>query len=123
LQLNEIVNPFVLVDTALSLTNSNVFSNSNIIIKDACSGAILGAEENEVLEFTLYPNPTSKTINIISEFKIDQIKMFDVTGLKILSKKQSSNFLQIDISEFKQGTYIIEIHSATKVLRKKLIIE
>jgi len=64
----------------------------------------------------IYPNPTDGTINIVdlkgNGDHIKQVEIFDITGKKLKQIKcQNSmmNFVQIDISDFASGTYIIQV--------------
>jgi len=77
-------------------------------------------EDNSI---TLYPNPTSKDVNISSENIINSIEVFNSLGQRIYQEKAKSKERTIDISSFSKGVYIIGVSTDMGYIRKKLIKE
>ncbi len=85
-----------------------------------------GIEENLIAEevsnenFNIYPNPTSKTVNIpvLKGFgQIQNVRLYNSEGRVSMSENvenETSNLLTIDISSLMQGTYLIEIEYSGK---------
>ena len=73
------------------------FENSTITI---------GIDENELLSFSVYPNPTSDILTIQSGTTFTRIEIYNQAGQLIISK---SNLDKIDVSELNQGLYFIKV--------------
>ena len=80
----------------------------------------LSASINDVLsrQVLLYPNPTKKLIIIDTEYLIEKITIMNVQGsvLDVQLKEKT-----IDVSNFSDGIYFMEIHTEKGVLRKKFV--
>jgi hypothetical protein len=75
-------------------------------------------------EFSIYPNPTSGIVTIQGEeLTKSKITVYDIVGKKILNRVSENTELSIDISEFSNGIYIIQIDTGEKVYKQKLIKE
>ncbi len=76
----------------------------------------LNIAENTVanLSYTLYPNPASKTINIVLTHpeNINTISIYSITGQHISTNTVSTKTLNIDVSELQTGTYFIKANGA-----------
>jgi hypothetical protein len=63
-----------------------------------------------VENINIYPNPANNLINIeISGAKADKIKILSVNGQLLLEKNCGTNNFEIDLSDFSDGNYIIQI--------------
>ena len=73
-------------------------------------------------EFTISPNPSTGIFNILSNQDLNNINItvFDICGTKVLSKKLSSN--SIDLTNLNNGIYIVNI-SSEKINRNYKIIK
>jgi PKD repeat protein len=80
----------------------------------------LSTSINDVLarRVLIYPNPTKELIRIDTEYMIEKITIINVQGsvLDVQLKEQT-----IDVSNFSEGIYFMEIHTEKGVLRKKFI--
>lgn len=74
-------------------------------------------KENQV---KFYPNPVSSILNINSGNKIEEVKVYNVTGQELKSEKTD----KIDFSRFPKGMYIISVKdskgnvSSEKIIKK-----
>ena len=80
--------------------------------------------------FNYYPNPNRGTFRVHFETKKDDpvtIKIYDEKGETIYMDKlegpQGKYDKQIDISDKKKGTYILDIRQKGKGIKKKIIVE
>ncbi|MCB0850731.1 MAG: aryl-sulfate sulfotransferase [Bacteroidetes bacterium] len=79
------------------------------------------------IEMMVYPNPTSDKISIdLTEvIRIDGIEVFDFSGRLVWEKKEkSTNFtqnLQINLSSYQNGMYLIRLTSNGKSLVKQVL--
>ena len=65
-----------------------------------------GFDENSLLDFSVYPSPTSGLLNVKSETTITQIEIHNLLGQLVLS---NTNQNTIDISSVSQGVYFIKV--------------
>lgn len=70
----------------------------------------------------IYPNPTSKILNIIinNGHKVETVTIYNQIGQIVLSKKPKNK--SIDLSCLPKGIYVIEVEINSKKVREKLII-
>lgn len=70
---------------------------------------------------SMYPNPTRAKINIKNPYKkvINKIIITDLTGMKI--REQNDNTNVINVSQLKQGIYLVQIHSNKNMSVNKII--
>jgi len=90
---------------------------------------IIGVEEvGENKAFTIYPNPTDGEINLkinqIEDLKIKNIIVYNVFGAELFLDFQikSSSNIQIDFTQLPNGVYFIELQTANKNYRKKMVL-
>ncbi len=63
--------------------------------------------------FIIYPNPTEGIFNISrSDAGLYQIAVMDVSGTKVLQVDNNYDRAIIDLSEFDNGIYIIQINTS-----------
>lgn len=84
---------------------------------------ILGTTQSDFTNISVYPNPTSKYINITSSASIYGAEVYSINGALLLSEKNPSAVSQIDISSLKVGMYILKVAtekgtSTYKVIKK-----
>ncbi|MNV95074.1 hypothetical protein D3C71_1899270 [compost metagenome] len=62
--------------------------------------------------FKMYPNPTQTLINIEGLIKGDHYRLYDALGRMLAEgETDGSKTLQIDLSAFAQGMYIIKFNN------------
>ncbi|MDD2447848.1 MAG: T9SS type A sorting domain-containing protein [Tissierellia bacterium] len=71
----------------------------------------------------IYPNPSSKEININSQYIINSIEILNSLGQKVYSEKINALNKTIDISALNKGIYIIELKTEKGVIHRKFIKE
>lgn len=85
-------------------------------------------ETAEVSLFEVYPNPTSKTLNIdavLTKAEDTDIEIYDLVGRRLLNKhleKFSSGITQYDFSGDGAGIYFVRLHTADKTIVKKVVV-
>lgn len=75
----------------------------------ASFNTIQGIEENTTTEISIFPNPASNTINIISSVEISAVEITNTIGQVIMRKDVNSNEVICDIDEIDNGIYFIRI--------------
>lgn len=114
-----------------SFFNSNI---DNTITQDYFLGLITGQETfpfaalsiddnidiTELEEISLYPNPTTSYFEIKTDYDIELVELFDLTGKMILSVK---NKKKIDILNITSGVYLVKIYFNNTYVSSKIIKE
>lgn len=82
------------------------YTNTSVVVQ-----ACVGIDELSKAPIKLYPNPANQILNIdfnqLMEEKI--IEVYDVSGKCVLSKTSNETFLELDISSFSNGMYLLKI--------------
>ncbi|MDD4529330.1 MAG: T9SS type A sorting domain-containing protein, partial [Bacteroidales bacterium] len=87
-----------------------------------CIDPLMGVENiSEDNSITLYPNPTSKDVNISSENIINSIEVFNSFGQRVYQEETKAKDKTIEISSLSKGVYIIVANTDKGYIRKKLI--
>ena len=107
------------------LKASSAFSESQYVKIDLKTLAILSNQVEEDYLFKLYPNPTSDKLNISFNQPISgNLEMLDLTGRIIFEQnltKQKS--IELNISKFKRGIYIVVVKTNQEIYSQKVIID
>ena len=72
---------------------------------------------NEIESVLIYPNPANETI-VIELLENDYLKCFDLLGQLVFETKLNAGKNIINISELKNGTYLLE----TNLIKRKLLV-
>ncbi|MFC7446235.1 MULTISPECIES: T9SS type A sorting domain-containing protein [Mesoflavibacter] len=86
----------------------------------------LGVEGFNLLEFSMYPNPTTNYVNLSfsNASKNIDIAVYDVLGKQVFSKQKAElidSSFTLDVSNYNNGLYFVKINSEGKTITKKLI--
>lgn len=113
--------------TTGNFTISYVYTDTNgcsdtaytTIIVDACTGF---AERSEALQFSAYPNPGAGLYTLQFDTELEKsIKVSDLSGKVILQITTSENSLNLDLSAFANGMYLVNVKQGTDQHTVKLI--
>ena len=105
------------------------FESGNIVISDRTAGflliketEVLGINESQLSEISIFPNPVSDQLQIRSEkMNISSLAITDVLGTILFTENNiNSDMYSIDISHFSRGIYFLIIDNQ---LAKKIIKE
>ncbi|WP_339838234.1 T9SS type A sorting domain-containing protein [uncultured Flavobacterium sp.] len=84
-------------------------------------GVPLSTKSFDNKSFLIYPNPASQGLVNLDIEGVKDITIYDVNGRIVLQQSTSSNTL--DVSQVKQGFYLVQLTTAGKTVTSKLIIE
>lgn len=79
----------------------------------------------ELIEISIYPNPTAQYVNVVSENRMDRIEIIDVLGRPIMQSFPQSNHHLIDLESVSSGLYFVNVYESelsnpfTKLVSKK----
>lgn len=93
-------------------------------IRPACDEpASIFEQDNIRFQFQLFPNPAANQVAIINDEHIGlNVKVYTVTGNLIFSSSIQKK-LKIDVSQWSEGVYIVQLGNASERSIKKLIIQ
>ena len=69
------------------------------------------------------PNPARDIIKIISQFKVKDIEIYNISGIKLKTIEINSHEKFVDISDLIQGTYIVKLYTPRGIATKKILVE
>jgi len=108
-----------LVIEARTNAGTEAFFFDNILI----DGAIIGFDDQQENQFSIYPNPATKGyVNIISKTPgTKNVAIFDVLGKQVANTTLSGD--RLDISSLNSGVYIVKITQGNISTTKKLVVK
>ena len=77
----------------------------------------LGVEDNVLNDFNLYPNPAQDVLFIESQLPIEVVKIYNLQGQLIKEGTTDS----VDVSNFSEGMYFVQVTIEGKSITKKFI--
>jgi hypothetical protein len=102
--------------TAGNLKNQVWYDNLYIY-----KSATLSVSDNELLNVSMYPNPTASKLNISAASTIKNASIFNVIGKKVMSLNINKNSESIDVSSLASGIYFLKYNVNDKVGTAKFI--
>ena len=82
--------------------------------------SVMGFDDNSLLDFSVYPSPTTDILNINSETPISNIEVYNQLGQLV---KANSNQYSIDISSVDQGVYFVKVMDANGNIGTQKIVK
>lgn len=82
----------------------------------------LGVDQNNLLELSIYPNPTSNEIYIDSEaILVDKIEVSNLIG-EVLILEEAHHISKVNIGILSQGMYLVNLFSNGKLIHSSKIL-
>jgi hypothetical protein len=78
--------------------------------------------KNIVSDLIIFPNPTSSLVNIKSYSLINPFSIYDITGKLILQNIGNAKEINIDISNFQSGIYVIRSNTRKSSFNERFIV-
>ena len=78
--------------------------------------------DDEKYKMVMFPNPAISTMHVQLPFAHSTIRIADIQGKVVLEKAIDNDYLQIEISNWNQGVYMIQCMSEGKVSMGKFIV-
>lgn len=70
---------------------------------------VLGADDFEASQFSVYPNPSNNVWNIKGQENINEVQVHDVLGKRVMSLTPRSSEISIDASALPKGLYFAKL--------------
>jgi Secretion system C-terminal sorting domain len=103
-----------------SVDNDSELFLDNVIFT---TGDVLSVGDNNVAEFSVYPNPTKNNWNIKASSTINSVVVFDILGKQVTTLTPNSTDVEISTANINAGVYFAKIESANGSKTVKLIKE
>lgn len=71
----------------------------------------------------VFPNPAKNKLKVISQFKVKDIEIYSISGIKVKTIEINSYEKFVDISDLIAGTYIVKLHTPRGIATKKILVE
>lgn len=110
---------YILVSTSNSSVSGNKtvngFGSFDTWVSKVDLQEILSVESITSNHVTIFPNPASDQLNVVSETEINSYEIMDISGKVLVnaSESKSLNKLNIDISNLQAGIYFLRLNDAT----------
>ena len=85
-------------------------------VDEICGAAQLNSQSQK--QFRIYPNPSNGFISIDADFEYDKIRIFNIQGKELMTREGITNGLNLDLSKFENGSYIIQLEAKNGILSK-----
>lgn len=72
----------------------------------------LGLDEPAMNSVSIFPNPSQGKIEVLSEIPLKNIRLMNVAGATLKEIESNLTLEEIDLSEFPQGTYYLNIENS-----------
>lgn len=79
-------------------------------------------DDNNQTQFSLYPNPTEGVLYVNSPKLIESILIYSSTGQAIFKYCPSSKNFQVDLSQFSEGIYFVDMITSNSIITNKITI-
>ncbi|MEI8204074.1 MAG: T9SS type A sorting domain-containing protein [Bacteroidota bacterium] len=127
--LRDSANTYTYLAPGIGYPVCTVHADKNNVVKDVeyFNGIYTGIENKPVAseKLTIYPNPTDKILNIEMPKHIPaiehQIHIYNSIGSLVWQKNTLENKLEINISTYPKGMYLVEIISGNSKYSQKII--
>ena len=97
---------------------NNIAANQAITIQEG--NGVLSVDNNEVIDFKVYPNPSITGIFKLNISSKMNISIYNTLGMHLFDKLILTNDV-LDLSKFPKGIYIIKVKNEAEIFSQKLI--
>ena len=104
--------------------NGGSVTNTQVVYNTLNIGGVLGVNKAQLLNFSMYPNPSSGHVNLqlpSGNYRA-QVKVYDYLGKTLIQNSINSQNTNLNISNLSAGIYFVRIQSDSKVGTKKLVV-
>ncbi|WP_310559820.1 T9SS type A sorting domain-containing protein [Flavobacterium sp.] len=99
-------------------------TTKDVFISQLTIGNSLSLIDNEIAKFKIYPNPSSRNINLSFENNLEKanLKIISILGQTVLEKQNiSGNNISLDVSGLSNGTYVVQLQEGSSISTSKFI--
>lgn len=96
-------------------------TTGNMYFKYKKVAGTMDVNDLELAKVQVYPNPVVNQLNINSKERVQEVRIFNVSGQLVLATKMNADSGTLNVSALKSGVYVIQIQTAKGVQSTKLI--
>ena len=113
------------VDIPAGKTISSMEVDPDNWVLNKVSSVTVGNVEHQTVKMRMYPNPASSNLQLFFQdlYQRKDIQILDAFGKMLLTTSTQGNQLDIDISGFSKGNYILRIKEGAHTVVKKFVKE
>ncbi|SDH33970.1 T9SS type A sorting domain-containing protein [Winogradskyella thalassocola] len=89
-------------------------------INEFAGNEVLSVPTNEITELSVYPNPATDKVNIVSNNPIDSIEVYDILGKQVQVLKGAD---EVNVSKLESGIYLFKIRIGNQVETRKIVVK
>lgn len=71
-------------------------------------GSTMGVQDLTSVEYSIYPNPTSKFLNVNAKNRIEKITVYNLAGQEVMKLAPTGKNAALDVSSLAKGTYVLQ---------------
>ncbi len=103
---------------------TTVYDEGESISSDTVSAFLTNIDKNDRFSIQIYPNPAKDFVQVNSEAKIDNLKIYDLKGqIKVVFIEINKKKLNLSVSGYNPGVYLFRLESDNKVVNKRIVIQ
>lgn len=108
------------VDVMLTATNGNGCPDSNWL---TIVFAPIGIDDINTVDVSIYPNPTSRIVNLRTNEAIGTVTIYNAIGQQVMLRQGDGETMQIDLYSLTSGHYTMRIRTAEghEAIRKFIV--
>jgi hypothetical protein len=108
---------------AISSAGSAPQVGSALYLDDLTFAYSAGVEETQAdAIMSVFPNPTTGNVNVLLNGESNTVAVYNILGETIYSQNTSSKNLNIDLSSFENGIYLLEVNKGNNRYFRKLVL-
>jgi hypothetical protein len=89
-----------------------------IITDDGLDCSTASVDDQNLLDISIYPNPTSDMVYIDGNYTQLKVVVYDILGKQVMNKSITNS---IDISQLEKGVYILQLSDGAKLTTQRII--
>jgi hypothetical protein len=111
-----------------NIPSGNIYYRIKQIDEDGSyiySRIILLNNNNQQTKYVVFPNPANNTIKVIAPYGVSgncTIELFDATGRKLFQTEMNSSAIEINTSNYPNGSYLLRIDHKDNISTQKVLI-
>ena len=100
-------------------TGDNIYTSSYVLNPATNTGI----EEDKAAAIKVFPSPASAKLNLTFPEKPQAVKVLDLAGREVHTQANTEAANAIDVSQYPNGTYFLQIEQDKSVLLKRFVVQ
>ncbi len=105
----------------LGIGVNSTASSSTVPVLVPCPTVLSNPRHDLKVALQLYPNPVQNIFSLESDLAIDRLIIFDIMGKELFNQTFSNLTIDVDVSQFLDGLYIVQAFSGNSFSQIKFI--